>query len=99
MQKSKVQEVASLLTYRAVGVQVSGSYAYLAEDWAGMKVIDISDPSLPRVVGEWNTPGNAEEITLSDGRAFIADGPSGLRVVDWGVQNDRRMGVCGSCNI
>ena len=45
-------------------------------------MIDISDPSAPRVAGEWNTPGNAEEITLSGGHAFIADGPSGLIIVD-----------------
>ena len=77
-----MHEVSSLPTYRAVGIQVEGSYAYLAEDWAGMKVINISNPSSPREVGIWNTPGNAEEIAVSDGRAFIADGPSGLRVVD-----------------
>ena len=63
-------------------IHVAGSYASLADDWAGIKIIDISDPSSPRVVGELDTPGNAERITVSGNLAFVADGEAGMRVVD-----------------
>ena len=32
---SAIRQIANLRTYRALDVHVSGSYAYLAEDWAG----------------------------------------------------------------
>ena len=60
----------------------------MADDWAGFKIIDVSDPSRPREVGRWDTPGYAEGIAVAGEFAFIADGGGGLRVID--VSNPER---------
>jgi hypothetical protein len=41
----------------ALGVAVSGNYAYVADYDAGLQVIDVSDPANPRRVGGYDTPG------------------------------------------
>ncbi len=35
----------------AYGVAVSGSYAYVADGWSGLQVMDISVPESPSIVG------------------------------------------------
>ena len=35
----------------ARGVEVVGNYAYIADDYKGVQVIDVSNPSSPRLVG------------------------------------------------
>ena len=74
----------ALVTSRTHGVWVIDVSNPLqpADDWAGMRIADISDPSSPRVVGHVDTPGNAERITVSGNRAYIADGTAGLRIID-----------------
>ena len=39
----------------ARGVTVSGNYAYVADYRAGLKVIDITDPANPQIVGSVDT--------------------------------------------
>ena len=43
----------------AMGVAVSGSYAYVADDWAGLRVIDVSDAREPHRGGLRRHPGDA----------------------------------------
>jgi hypothetical protein len=68
-----------------LGVAVSGNYAYVACGGAGLKVVDISIPSLPVIVGTYDTPGWAQAVAISGNYAFVADGTQGLRILD--VQN------------
>jgi len=63
-------------------VAVSGSYAYVADDWAGLRVIDFSTPGSPFEVGFFDTCGIANDVIVSGSYAYIADGPQGLRVID-----------------
>lgn len=44
------------------GVAVSGNYAYVADRWEGLKVIDISNPYDPKLVGAVNSPENESGI-------------------------------------
>jgi hypothetical protein len=46
-------------------VAVSGSYAYVADGDAGLRVIDVSNPSSPREVGAYDTPGDAWGVAVS----------------------------------
>jgi hypothetical protein len=62
-------------------VAVSGDRLFVADGFAGMMEIDISDPSHPVVAGAYDTPGSATSVSLSGGLAWIADGNGGLRVV------------------
>ncbi|MDP8241183.1 MAG: choice-of-anchor D domain-containing protein, partial [Candidatus Hatepunaea meridiana] len=66
----------------ARGVFVDGSYAYIADDEAGLRIIGIFDPEAPNDVGGFDTPGNALSVTSAENNVFIADGVGGLRIID-----------------
>ena len=38
------------------GVAVVGGYAYIADDWYGLRVVDVSTPADPTEVGFYDTP-------------------------------------------
>ena len=74
-----------------VDVAVHGQHAFIVEGdelpgptsaEQGLRVIDISNPALPREVGSLFTPGQARSIVVRGDIAFIADGTEGLRVID-----------------
>ncbi|MDP8240369.1 MAG: T9SS type A sorting domain-containing protein [Candidatus Hatepunaea meridiana] len=66
----------------AIGVTVSGDYAYVADYENGLRVVDITDPENPEEVGYYDTPGSSYDVIVSGGYAYIADHSCGLRVVD-----------------
>ncbi len=41
------------VSFRASDIEVAGSHAYVAADYSGVQVIDVSDPSDPRWAGEF----------------------------------------------
>jgi hypothetical protein len=60
------QQVGSYDTSgEALGVAVSGDYAYVAGYNAGLQVIDVSDPANPQQVGGYNTSGYAQGVAVS----------------------------------
>lgn len=64
-------------------VVIEGNYAYVAAGKAGLRVIDISDPTLPREVGALVTVENAYTIDVQESLVYLGDyGPSGLHVID-----------------
>jgi hypothetical protein len=66
----------------AVEVAIVGDYAYVADLGSGLRVVDISDPTLPVSVGDYDTPGNARGVAIAGDYAYVADEDSGLHVVD-----------------
>jgi len=65
----------------AMGVYVSGSYAYIADTTSGLQVMNISNPTSPAIVGSCATPGGAENVFVSGSYAYVADYGSGLVVI------------------
>jgi hypothetical protein len=63
-------------------IYVSGSYAYIAADRAGLRVVDVSDPAAPTEVGLYDAPVHVNGVAVAGGYAYVADWPTGLRVVD-----------------
>jgi hypothetical protein len=63
-------------------IALSGSYAFVANDDAGLQVVDLSTPSTPKLVGYYDTAGVASGVAVSGTNAFVADGDSGLLVFD-----------------
>jgi len=55
----------------AQGIAVSGNYAYVADYSAGLKVINISDPSAPTFAGSYDTPGDAINVTIAGDYAYV----------------------------
>lgn len=77
----------------AFGVTVSRDYAYVAlagsregyimnrDKRLGLRVVDVSNPIAPAEVGFYETPGNAYDVVVKDGLAYVGD-EAGLRVID-----------------
>jgi hypothetical protein len=65
---------------RAWEVDVSGNYAFVADDDFGLRILDISNPSSPLEVGTYLETG-IWRITVSGNYAYVADDRS-LRIID-----------------
>ena len=64
------------------GVAVSGNYAYVAAETAGLQVIDLSNPANPQRVGGYDSSGIALGVAVSGTYAYLADANNGLQVID-----------------
>ena len=47
-----------------------------------LQVYDVSDPTAPRKLSSFETPGRATRVSLDGHHAFVADTEAGVRVVD-----------------
>lgn len=65
----------------AMDVRLVGDLAYVAADSAGLKIVDIRDPSTPRLVGELGANRIARAVEVVGNRAYVLAG-SDLDVVD-----------------
>ena len=61
---------------------VAGTYAYVADGTAGLRVVNIANPAAPAPVGFYDTPGQALGVTVDGNYAYVADDTAGLRVVN-----------------
>ena len=81
---------------RALGVFVSGDYAYVADYGSGLQVINITNPSQPVLAGSYNTPDYAWGVWVSGDYAYVADRLSGLQVIN--ITNPSQPSLAGSYN-
>ena len=65
-----------------VAVAVSGGYAYVADNYPGVRVLDVSNPMNPIPLGYWDTIAWAWGVAVSGNYLYVADEWSGLRVLD-----------------
>ena len=67
-------------------LEIEGDLLLAAEDdtesLGGMYVLDLSDPVHPMLVGEYRTAWPAPDVTVSNGRAYLADGYAGVFALD-----------------
>jgi len=61
-------------------VQVTGNYAYVADDVAGLQVIDVSNPANPVRTGGFNTSGATKGAQVVGNYAYVANADSGLQI-------------------
>ncbi|MHB8157622.1 MAG: T9SS type A sorting domain-containing protein, partial [Desulfocucumaceae bacterium] len=66
----------------ARGMAVSGNYTYVADSDSGLRIIDVSNPTIPTEIGFCNTPGSAWDVVVIDSLAYVADGDLGLRIIN-----------------
>ena len=64
------------------GVAVSGHYAYVADYFAGLQVIDMSNSTNYVQVGGYVTDGYGEDVAVFGNYAYVADERAGLQVID-----------------
>ena len=75
-------EVGFVGTNSAAAVAVSGSHAFVADNYGRtMQVFDVSTPSSPVQVGILDLPGTPQGLTVAGNHAYVADS-LGLRVID-----------------
>jgi hypothetical protein len=71
----------------AFAVDVAGDLAYVADGAGGLKVVDVTDRAEPLLVaGETveSAVGTAEDVSVRDGRVYVAAGGAGLAVYEAG---------------
>jgi hypothetical protein len=61
------------------GITVIDNLAYITND--GFQIINVSDYSKPEQIANIDTPGTANDVTVLDGTAYVADS-QGLQVID-----------------
>ncbi len=73
----------------AIDVVAADGYVYAlgyspADNLAGLRVLDISDPAIPIPTGLYFTPGSQgpRALAVAGNYVYVADGDAGLRVVD-----------------
>ncbi len=59
-----------------------GQYAYVADEIAGCKVLDISDPQNPLLVNTISTQSHVYNIAVVDDRLYFSAGEDGFYVAD-----------------
>jgi hypothetical protein len=79
------------------GVAVSGDYAFVADGYKGIRVIDISDPAATREVARCDTIGGTMNVFVHGQYAYTCNEIGGIRVLD--VSNPQDPQLVGQCGI
>jgi len=69
--------------------------AYVCAGWAGLGIVDISDPSNPSILSYCNTSNYCQGVGYAHSFAYVADRDSGLRVIN--VSDPQNPFETGSC--
>jgi parallel beta-helix repeat protein len=80
----------------AVGLAVSGNLAYVATQMSGLRIVDVSNPTQPTLIGAASWPnGFLQDLVVAGGLAYVADS-DGLTIVD--VSDPRHPSRIGFCD-
>lgn len=63
-------------------VKIVGNYAYVAGRQGGLSIVDISNPSAPRLMSSWNTTGYATNVDVKDNLAVVSSNSGGVYLFD-----------------
>ncbi|MDM8549333.1 hypothetical protein QUF72_04610 [Desulfobacterales bacterium HSG2] len=86
--------IGSFYMPEAFSLAISGEMAVVG--WGGnILVTDISNPADPQYVASPRIQGRAYDIALSEGKAFVASGKSGLQIIDITDPSARIIGSLG----
>ncbi len=75
----------------AVGIDLSGQYAYVAVTTSGLQIFNINNPTVPTLVSTIDTPGVAQSVDVNGQYAYVADDSSGLEIIDISVPTAPRI--------
>ncbi len=65
------------------GNPLNGSYAYVADWYSGLQIINISNPASPILTGSYDaTLSSAHGVAVSGNYAYVADYSSGLQIIN-----------------
>jgi hypothetical protein len=67
----------------AYGVEVQGAFAYVLDQWIGLRIVDVSNPAAPALAGSVPISGSEGHwLAVSGTKAYIPYAEAGLRIVD-----------------
>tara|TARA_B100001250_G_scaffold204423_1_gene175396 strand:+ start:2607 stop:5126 length:2520 start_codon:yes stop_codon:yes gene_type:complete len=66
---------------QARGITISGNYAYVANGYDGIEILNIEDPTNPTLTRNYGT-AYTHSVTISGNYAYVAAGGSGLIIID-----------------
>ncbi|OBQ39318.1 MAG: hypothetical protein AN485_06285 [Anabaena sp. MDT14b] len=75
-------------------MQVVGNYAYLADGYSGLQIINISNPAAPTLTGFYDTLGVANAVKVVGNYAYVADVTNGLQIIN--ISNPSAPTLAGS---
>ena len=88
LQPRRLNEISPMVNIHVRFVTVFGEVAYytdVSDDYnelsAGFRIADVSNPSSP-VLASLDTPGFATAIAIDGTTAYVADGSSGVQIID-----------------
>lgn len=67
---------------RPAAIEVVDEFGFVADQNAGLRILDLSEPDTLRIVGTVDTPDRALDVAVSGNTAFVADRYAGIRVID-----------------
>ena len=76
------QFVSQVATNNAFSLAVDNNFVYVADGDKGLKIIDISQISTPRLVSSLETSGSAKDIRYKNDYVFMAVGAAGVDVAE-----------------
>jgi hypothetical protein len=79
---NSITKVGEWGTGNYLDVVIQNNYAYCAAGYSGLDIIDIGSASLPKKIGNYNTPGRATKVFVMGNYAYVADLHEGLQVID-----------------
>jgi len=71
-QPDKPFEISSMGLDHASDLEVMGSYAYIASVTDDLVVVDLSNPTDPRIFSQLQAPGDTYHVAVSGNKAFLA---------------------------
>ena len=66
----------------------NNNIAYIAAGQAGLRIIDVANPSNPVELAKLDTPVNASGLDISGTTLYLADAGVGLRIIDISIPGD-----------
>jgi hypothetical protein len=66
----------------AVGLDISGTTAYLATHQSGLDIVDVSDPSNPTLITNYNPGRSTQDIQIVGDLAYVVNRITGLHILD-----------------
>jgi hypothetical protein len=69
-----------IFPYEIPDMHISGNYAYIAGDWAGLLIADVSNPLSPEVIGQYSPDdlGPVISVWVDAGLAYLGTGLTGV---------------------
>lgn len=60
----------------------SDNKVFTAYGESGIRILNVTNPSSPVLLGEVDTPGDARGVVVKDGYAYVADRDEGVRIIN-----------------